>query len=105
MLGTHHFAGIRLAYLYVVLVIVMHCHRVDFIVRKSRITAFLYLAEDIVYTLVYVLVFLAETLRKEFIVLCSVLQITLDYALEMLCTFHCLLCFNQLNNVPSDRNS
>ena len=48
--------------------IIIHCHRVDFIVRKSRTTAFLHLVEDIGYTLVYVLVLFAEILRKEFIV-------------------------------------
>ena len=84
--------------LYIILVIVVDCHRVHLSVREAVTTAPLYLVENVGYTIVYVLALLAVCHRKEFVFRCPLFQIGLYRSLEMVCCLHIVSRFNGLQN-------
>ncbi|EJW96057.1 hypothetical protein EVA_15838 [gut metagenome] len=83
-----HLALDRLAYLYLVLVIVVDGLPEYLPVREAVATAPLHVVENVGDAIVYVLGRVAVVLRKERILRCTLLQIHLYRSLEMVCSFH-----------------
>ena len=72
----------RLAYLYLVLVIVVYGLSVYFPVREAVATAFLHIVQNVGHTIVYVLGRVAVVLGKERIFRCMLLQIHLYRSID-----------------------
>ena len=89
----HHLAVHRLAYLYLVLVIVVYSLPEYLSVREAVATAFLHVVQNIGHALVYVLGRVAVVLRKERILFRTLFQIHLYRSLEMVCSFHIAVIF------------